>query len=45
MIKEASQLTMIGNSIAGSEKIGLISSGVSCDEESNNRIYNNEVIF
>jgi len=43
MIKAASKLTMFGNCIAGSEKIGLITSGVSCDEQSTNQIRDNEV--
>lgn len=44
MVHRATQLTMIGNSIAGSEKIGLITAGVPCDDlEATNRIYDNEV--
>jgi len=46
MIKAASKLTVIGNSIAGSEKIGLITNGVSCisNEQSNNQFRDNEVV-
>lgn len=37
---------MIGNSIAGSEKVGLITKGVPCDDmTAQNRIRDNEVIF
>ena len=44
MVNRAIQLTMIGNSIAGSEKIGLITAGVPCDDlEATHRIRDNEV--
>ena len=46
MVHKATKLTMIGNSIAGSEKLGLITAGVPCDDvEATNRIYGNEVNF
>ena len=44
MLYETTNLTFIGNSIAGSEKIGLIYAGIECnDNEAANRIYDNEV--
>ena len=40
----AVNLTFIGNSIAGSEKVGLITAGTDCDdEESHMRFRDNEV--
>ena len=45
-VTSARDYTMIGNSIAGSEKFGLITSGVPCnDETAYLRIRDNEVII
>ena len=43
-VVSARDYTMIGNSIAGSEKVGLITSGVPCNDESAHlRVRDNEV--
>uniref|UniRef100_A0A7M5X729 Cadherin domain-containing protein n=2 Tax=Clytia hemisphaerica TaxID=252671 RepID=A0A7M5X729_9CNID len=44
MLYHTTNLTFIGNSIAGSEKIGLIYAGTECnDNNAGNRIYDNEI--
>ena len=45
-VYKAVEYTMIGNSVAGSEKMGLITAGVPCsDETAKLRIHSNEVSF
>ena len=42
----ATNLTMIGNSIAGSEKVGLKAPGVHCDDkDSLSKVRDNEVMY
>ena len=45
-VTTAIDYTMIGNCVAGSEKFGLITSGVPCgDQQAYNRVRDNEVDF